>query len=274
MSLPTTPSPSVPPTISDHPAETPISKRKQPVPTEELAPTAVVNSTISQRSEDDLIPYDPYQNQTADSSLILELAKCKAPDAGTQLPSKNFAKLLPSEEQVAEDFSATTAKTSYHADSKIFSSIRVPPSWEPMIQKLPEGEQEQFWKVLNQMNSTWKFMEPSDATTKTTTSNLLEGLIKTAQEKREEWENKKWKVGGKQIVPRAVMEKIIDFAKRFREIGNIVCQYDPVHAALPWAGIVLILQVALHLGYHKAWANAIITKSLQLPIASFLVKLF
>ena len=37
--------------------------------------------------------------------------------------------------------------------------------------------------------------------------------------------------------------KILRWVDKFKAIADITAQYDPVHAALPWAGFRLLLQV-------------------------------
>jgi hypothetical protein len=39
------------------------------------------------------------------------------------------------------------------------------------------------------------------------------------------------------------IEKLLNWMDRFKEIGDIVVQFDPVHAALPWAAFRLLLKV-------------------------------
>jgi hypothetical protein len=42
------------------------------------------------------------------------------------------------------------------------------------------------------------------------------------------------------------MEKIIFWIDRFKDVGDNAVQYDPGHAALPWAAIRFILQAAVN----------------------------
>lgn len=44
---------------------------------------------------------------------------------------------------------------------------------------------------------------------------------------------------------REVTNRILDWLDKFKEIGNLVSSFDPIHSALPWAGIRFILQVAV-----------------------------
>ena len=56
-----------------------------------------------------------------------------------------------------------------------------------------------------------------------------------------------WKIkwGGKEINVREKAEKLVGWIAKFKEIGDIAVQYDPGHAALPWAGVRFILIACL-----------------------------
>lgn len=48
---------------------------------------------------------------------------------------------------------------------------------------------------------------------------------------------------GQIVVLRESLEKVTRWAAKFKEVGDAAVQYDPTHAALPWAGVRLLLQV-------------------------------
>jgi hypothetical protein len=50
---------------------------------------------------------------------------------------------------------------------------------------------------------------------------------------------------GDDVVLHDVFAKVITWANKFIQIGDTIMQYDPGHAALPWAGIRLMLQIAV-----------------------------
>ena len=57
---------------------------------------------------------------------------------------------------------------------------------------------------------------------------------------------KQWKVkrkDGRDIVLRDVFNKITDSINKFKEVGDMLVQYDPAHAAIPWAVVRFVLQV-------------------------------
>ncbi len=74
---------------------------------------------------------------------------------------------------------------------------------------------------------------------------ILKDILKIAEEKRRLCLEKRWKYkkGSKEIIIRDQIEKIVDWIDKFKQIGDQVVQYDPGHAALPWAGIRFCLQV-------------------------------
>ena len=54
---------------------------------------------------------------------------------------------------------------------------------------------------------------------------------------------------GESVVLYDVYEKMMKWVTKFKEVGDIAIQYDPGHAALPWAAIRFFLQVR----YQESW---------------------
>ena len=75
--------------------------------------------------------------------------------------------------------------------------------------------------------------------------DVLQGLFTIAKQAEEQNAAKQLKVklGGKEIDVGKKAEGFVACLHRFKEIGDIVVQYDPAHAALPWAGVRFILTV-------------------------------
>jgi hypothetical protein len=73
--------------------------------------------------------------------------------------------------------------------------------------------------------------------------NVLDETVRSRDACRER--GLKFKFGGKTFVVRDLADKILSWVEKFKEIGDIAMQYDPGHAALPWAGIRLVLQACL-----------------------------
>lgn len=51
---------------------------------------------------------------------------------------------------------------------------------------------------------------------------------------------------GKKVIVRDVLSKIAHWIEMFKSVGDQVISYDPGHAALPWAGIRFLLQIAIN----------------------------
>lgn len=75
--------------------------------------------------------------------------------------------------------------------------------------------------------------------------DILRSLRSEVVKKQIACEDRRWKfeLNGHQIVLREVAEKIIFWIDKFKEIGDIAVNFDPVHASLPWAGMRFLLEV-------------------------------
>ncbi|KAF8459964.1 hypothetical protein BDZ91DRAFT_457469 [Kalaharituber pfeilii] len=80
---------------------------------------------------------------------------------------------------------------------------------------------------------------------KSSQTGFLDEILRVAKEAKEKAEAKsgKFKFGSMEIDLGQKMQAIICWIDKFKTIGDIVIQYDPVHAALPWAGVRFILQM-------------------------------
>ncbi|KAI5795814.1 hypothetical protein FPQ18DRAFT_289411, partial [Pyronema domesticum] len=56
-----------------------------------------------------------------------------------------------------------------------------------------------------------------------------------------------WKIEikGEKIVLRDIAMKLLGWMDRFKEIGDIIVQFDPLHAAMPWAAFRFLLKVCM-----------------------------
>ncbi|KAF5016358.1 hypothetical protein F66182_11984, partial [Fusarium sp. NRRL 66182] len=95
--------------------------------------------------------------------------------------------------------------------------------------------------------------EPLKETLRQVTDRKLDKLhaaLKVAEEKRQLSLQKRWKKrrpgGGGDIIIRDIMEKIVQWIRLFRDIGDVIVQYDPGYSALPWAAVRFLLQSAIN----------------------------
>ncbi|KAI7081408.1 WD40 repeat-like protein [Hortaea werneckii] len=55
----------------------------------------------------------------------------------------------------------------------------------------------------------------------------------------------KWTYKGRQIYLHDQVDKVLRFLDKFKSVGDVIANVDPVHVGLPWAGVRTILEVAL-----------------------------
>jgi hypothetical protein len=69
--------------------------------------------------------------------------------------------------------------------------------------------------------------------------------LNAAQKKQNLCENKRWTFtfGGHTVTLREEADKVLLWLDRFKQVGDIAVNADPIHAGLPWAGIRLLLEV-------------------------------
>ena len=76
------------------------------------------------------------------------------------------------------------------------------------------------------------------------TSTIARVLVAANDQKRTcEAKRWKWRIRGHEVDLQAVADKTILWLERFKAVGDIAVNADPIHAGLPWAGLRLILEV-------------------------------
>ena len=80
---------------------------------------------------------------------------------------------------------------------------------------------------------------------KLTTITYLLNQVKAAEEecKGRQWRYKRSNGKGESVIIRDILSKLVKWIERFKQIGDAAVQYDPIHAALPWAGVRFLLEV-------------------------------
>lgn len=75
----------------------------------------------------------------------------------------------------------------------------------------------------------------------------IQQALKSAEEKKQLCIDRRWKVtvGGRTIVLRDKVNTVVDLISKFKDVGSIAVGADPIHAGLPWAGVCMLLQVAI-----------------------------
>jgi hypothetical protein len=97
--------------------------------------------------------------------------------------------------------------------------------------------------------------KPASTSRRAQKHNILAALLNTAKEKRQLCLEKRWKFkksNGWEVILRDVVEKILVWVDKFKDIGDAAVQLDPVHASLPWAGVRFLLQMS---AFWRCWTD-------------------
>ena len=75
----------------------------------------------------------------------------------------------------------------------------------------------------------------------------LEQALAAAKEKQRCCLEKRLRVtfAGREFILKEEADKVIRWLNRFKDVGDVVVNADPVHAGLPWAGVRLLLEVRI-----------------------------
>lgn len=74
----------------------------------------------------------------------------------------------------------------------------------------------------------------------------IDETLRVLRDKQDLCMQKRWTLkirGDRRIIIRDVLDKIAFWINKFKETGDVAVQYDPTHAALPWAGVRFLLEV-------------------------------
>lgn len=114
-------------------------------------------------------------------------------------------------------------------DTAIVNQVDNPKSlWQNALSIIDEDALRDF----SATNASWKYM--------------VEKTLETAQQKRQLCMRNRWTISsrsGQTIILRDVCEKVVSWIEKFVAVGDMVIQYDPGHAALPWAAVRFLLQL-------------------------------
>lgn len=122
--------------------------------------------------------------------------------------------------------------------------VIIPPtSTAPLIISPPASYAGSLWKeafaTLSEADRQAFSLQNSDY------HAVIQETLKSTREQKEICEQKQrnfiWR--GEEYRSSDIVDKLISWAETFIEVGDTIVQYDPVHSALPWAGVRFILHV-------------------------------
>ncbi|KAI2904559.1 hypothetical protein CBS76997_4162 [Aspergillus niger] len=106
--------------------------------------------------------------------------------------------------------------------------------WARALSALPDKDQRMF---------------RTSGTASTPVSQTLADITTAIETQRDRCKRHRWStisIGGKELIIRDVCAKIVACVNKFASVVDVVVSYDPVHAALPWAGVRFVLQLFLN----------------------------
>lgn len=83
-------------------------------------------------------------------------------------------------------------------------------------------------------------------TNTTDIDTIIQHALSAAKQKQAICKAKRWTFtfGGRQVVLQEKADNIVKWLDRFKQVGDVASNADPVHVGLPWAGIRLLLEVS------------------------------
>jgi hypothetical protein len=82
-------------------------------------------------------------------------------------------------------------------------------------------------------------------------NEVLERSLAAAKKKQDECNAKRWTFtfDGRTVTLKDEADKIVRWLDRFKVVGDVAVNADPIHAGLPWAGVRFLLEVRPYILY-------------------------
>lgn len=103
-------------------------------------------------------------------------------------------------------------------------------------------------EVLDQLSKEQREAIYGDCTQKPSgILQTLDSALQHAEQKKQQCVNKRWtlRIGNRAISSKEKADRIIELLNTFKSVGSTIAGVDPIHVGLPWAGVCLMLQVAV-----------------------------
>ncbi|KAF2452874.1 hypothetical protein BDY21DRAFT_150017 [Lineolata rhizophorae] len=191
------------------------------IPTTQIPQAGPVDSQSSHLTAPGDMSADPQSSRTApaQTSRVPSPARQTTPDA-----------------QIQPQASQSTASSQLSPPPASSSSGPRRDLWEEALQTLPEDRRDAITSL-----SSAQTPQPG------TLSARMDALIGETKQRQQECEKRSYKftLNGREIILRDVAEKTITWLDIFKSIGDVAANFDPIHTALPWAGVRFLLQAAV-----------------------------
>jgi len=117
--------------------------------------------------------------------------------------------------------------------------------WQKAVDSLPADDKLQWQTMTGNMDEKGI----SSSNTHSDTSGklaVLSDILVAVEEKKQLCMQRRWRLkkpNGDVIIIRDLCDKILVWVNKFKEVGDSVAQFDPVHMSLPWAGVRFFIPV-------------------------------
>jgi hypothetical protein len=194
---------------------------------------ALLSRKLKRRSQPSQLIFSPISNETEQSSSII--APHMTTTVSASIPSTDAPQM--SNQPIAIDTVSSPPTqqpkpvvSSHQSAANAFSKDL----WSKALQKLSEQDRA----------SILGLMPPSGGGVGSGAA-MLDELCGLVLKQKEKCDEKSWKFNfnGQQVILRDVAQKIFYWLQKFKEVGDVAINFDPVHAALPWAAFRFVLQV-------------------------------
>jgi hypothetical protein len=109
-----------------------------------------------------------------------------------------------------------------------------------------QSSRKTLWdRAFDSLSPNEKNSIPLPATIAISSQTDFQTILTAVQEKKKKCEEERWRFTfkGHEYILCDVADKVYTWLDRFKQIGDIAVNVDPLHAGLPWAGIRVLLQV-------------------------------
>jgi hypothetical protein len=189
---------------------------------------ALLSSSSSQSLETDSAPRPGLQLSPTSSTHSAP----GPPISGSVLPSVSLPPSTSQQSQLEDSIPISVQRRGSPAQSThSASSLPGRDLWQEALQRLSEKDRALILKHFSPIS--------------TGTTSMVDSLLITAKDKRKVCEDKRWnfQFKGHTVRLRDTADKVIVWLDKFKVVGDIAVNVDPMHAGLPWAGIRFLLQV-------------------------------
>ncbi|KAF4627727.1 hypothetical protein G7Y89_g10427 [Cudoniella acicularis] len=192
-------------------------------------------------------------SNAADSDVIaLSLAQLSSVTGVSNTPTTSNSILPPRASTPAPGQETNRDPSSSDADADPVRPAPRPSGQPAIVQYASTAASQTLWsqaykKLSDKEREAVQSPQPTAAIQGQAFETRIEDLLCVTREAQMKCENDsfKFRFRGKEVILGDVAGKICFWLNKFKEVGDVAVNFDPVHASLPWAGVRFLLQRGL-----------------------------